>query len=38
MQQRTAEGANHSVTSKDRNALIRVVEKKQLITAEHHAL
>ena len=35
--QRTAEGANPWVNSKDRNAPIRAVEK-QLITAEHHAL
>ena len=37
VRQRTAEGANHWVNSKDRNAPIRAVEK-QLITAEHHAL
>ena len=37
VQQRTAEGANHWVISKDQNAPIRAVEK-QLITAEHHAL
>ena len=36
VRQRTAEGANHWVNSKDRNAPIRAVEK-QLITAEHHA-
>ena len=35
--QRTAEGANPWVNSKDRNAPIRAAEK-QLITAEHHAL
>ena len=35
--QRTAEGANPWVNSKDRNAPIRAVEK-HLITAEHHAL
>ena len=37
VRQWTAEGANHWVNSKDRNAPIRAVEK-QLITAEHHAL
>ena len=37
VRQQTAEGANHWVISKDRNAPIRTVEK-QLITAEHHAL
>ena len=37
VRQRTAEGANHWVNSKDRNAPIRAVEK-QPITAEHHAL
>ena len=37
VRQRTAEGANHWVNSKDRNAPIRAVEK-QLITAENHAL
>ena len=37
VRQRTAEGANHWVISKDRNAPIGAVEK-QLITAEHHAL
>ena len=37
VRQRTAEGANHWVNRKDRNAPIRAVEK-QLITAEHHAL
>ena len=36
MRQRTAEGANHWVNSKDRNAPIRAVEKK-LIIAEHYA-
>ena len=37
VRQRTAEGANHWVNSKDRNAPIRAVEK-QLITTEHYAL
>ena len=37
VRQRTAEGANHWVNSKDRNAPIRAVEK-QLITAKNHAL
>ena len=36
VRQRTAEGANHWVNSKVRNAQIRAVEK-QVITAEHHA-
>ena len=37
VRQRTAEGANHWVNSKDWNAPIRAAEK-QPITAEHHAL
>ena len=38
VRQRTAEGANNYVNSRDRNAPLRAVKKKQLITVEHYAL
>ena len=37
IRQWTTKGANHWVNSKDRNAPIRAVGKKKLITVEHHA-